>query len=35
MRVHKKATESDVEHAVAEVLRYAPHRPGGSKFKVR
>ena len=31
MKVDKRATESDVEHAVAEVLRYAPHRPGGSK----
>lgn len=34
MKIYKKATEAEVEEAVAEVLRYAPHRPGGSKFKV-
>lgn len=33
-KVYKRATDTEVEEAVAEVLRNAPHRPGGSKYKV-
>jgi hypothetical protein len=34
MKVHRQKTQLDVEDAVAEVLRHAPHRPGGSKYNV-
>lgn len=34
MKVHRQKTQLDVEDAIAEVLRHAPHRPGGSKYKV-
>ena len=33
-RLYRKAKESEIEDAIAEVLRLAPHRPGGSKYKV-
>jgi hypothetical protein len=34
-RNFRKAKESDIEDAIAEVLRNAPHRPGGSKYMVK
>lgn len=34
MKVHRKDKEVDIDEAIAEVLRHAPHRPGGSKYKV-
>ena len=34
-RLYRKAKESEIEDAIAEFLRNAPHRPGGSKFEVR
>ena len=33
-KVYKRATDTDVEDAIAELLRNALHRPGGSKYKV-
>jgi hypothetical protein len=29
-----KVTESEIEEALSETLKHAPHRPGGSKYKV-
>lgn len=34
-RLYRKAKESEIEDAIAELLRLAPHRPGGSQHKVR
>ena len=34
-RIFRKTKENEIEEAIAEVLRNAPHRPGGSKFTVR
>jgi hypothetical protein len=32
--LHRKEKELDVDYAIAEVLQLAPHRPGGSMYKV-
>ena len=34
-RTFRKAKENEIEEAIAEVLRNAPHRPGGSKYMVK
>ena len=34
MRVHKGSSELNVEDQVAEYLKYAPSKVGGSRFKV-
>ena len=34
MEVHCQKSELAVEDSIAEVLRHAPHRPGGPKYKV-
>jgi len=33
-RIFKTCKEQEIEEAIAEVLRNAPHRPGGLKFTV-
>ena len=34
MRVHKDCNELNVEEQISEVLKYAPSKAGGSRFKV-
>ena len=34
LKLFKKCTETEVEEEIDEVLRNAPHRPGGPKYKV-
>jgi hypothetical protein len=34
IRAHKKVSEVDVEEQIGEVLKHAPHRSGGAKYKV-
>lgn len=34
LRVHKSVTEIDVEEQIAEYLKHAPGKPGGSRYKV-
>lgn len=31
---YRSAKESEIEYELAEFLKHAPHRPGGTKFKV-
>ncbi|CAC5421403.1 unnamed protein product [Mytilus coruscus] len=33
-RVHKNAKESDIDEAISDLLRHAPHQPGGTRYKV-
>ncbi|XP_046856605.1 uncharacterized protein LOC124449685 [Xenia sp. Carnegie-2017] len=35
LRAHKGCSEANVEEQIAEFLKYAPGRQGGSRFKVR
>ncbi|CAG2218194.1 unnamed protein product [Mytilus edulis] len=32
-RVHKNAKESEVDEAISDFLRHAPHQPGGTRYK--
>ena len=34
LRVHKSVTEIDVKEQIAEYLKHAPGKPGGSRYKV-
>ncbi|CAB4013447.1 Hypothetical predicted protein [Paramuricea clavata] len=34
-RVHKKANDVDVEWQIAEFLKHAPNKPGGTRYKDR
>ena len=34
LRVHKKASKTEVEEQIAETLKHAPNKPGGSRHKV-
>ena len=34
MKVHAKASEADVEEQIRAILKHAPNKPGGSRFKV-
>ena len=34
-KIHPKIRVSEIEAELAEVLKYAPKRKGGSKYKVR
>ncbi|VDI01909.1 Hypothetical predicted protein [Mytilus galloprovincialis] len=33
LRVHLKSTETDVNDAIIDFLKHAPHQPGGNKYK--
>ena len=33
MKINRKTKEVDVEVEIGEVLKHAPHRPGGTKYK--
>jgi hypothetical protein len=34
MRCHRKATELNIEESIAECLKHAPNKPGGSRYRV-
>ncbi len=34
IRVHSKVSEPEMEEQIQEVLKHAPSKPGGSRFKV-
>lgn len=34
MKIHTKASELVVEESIAETLKHAPNKPGGTRYKV-
>ena len=34
LRVHQRCTETEVNDAIIDFLKHAPHQPGGNKYKV-
>ena len=34
IRVHSKVSEPEIEEQIQEILKHAPNKPGGSRFKV-